>query len=140
MSRFEDTVEVTRRIQTLRPQGGFGGVLKGYVNLDWATFRHQDGPSPIGNSHRRHIEALEIQRQSYRRYFRGMWLKYAPKAQELIRELDQDAMMTVLVEDACFENSIPFPVALYGELLWNPHRDLGDILYEIGLRADVSFT
>ena len=139
MSGFADTVAFTRRIRDLRADGGFGGVLKGYVNLDWAAFRHQSGPAPIGITHERQLDTLSEQRRGFRRYFQAVWLRYAPKALELLQEFREDSLMTVLVEDACFEQGIPFPAALYGEMLWDAHRDMGELLYEVGLRADVQF-
>lgn len=137
---FEQTLADTRKIQTLREAGGFGGVLKGYANLDWTAFRHHEGPCPIGISTADHIGRLDAERREYKRFFLAGWLKYAPKALELIRQLPFDAMMTVLVEDACFEEHLHFPVALYAEMLWDHGRDLGDMLYEVALNPAVDFT
>lgn len=139
MDDFDQTVEITKKIQDLRKEGGFGGVLKGYINLDWRTFKHHEGPCPIGITPRRHIEALERDRRSFERYYQAIWLKYAPKAQEMIRHFKYDSMMTVLVEDACFEEKLNFPTALYAELLWDYDREIGDLFYELSLNPDVDF-
>ena len=45
-----------------------------------------------------------------------------------------------MVEDACFEEHLHFPVALYAEMLWDHGRDLGDMLYEVALNPAVDFT
>lgn len=136
---FDQTLEMTRRIRDLRETGGFGGVLKGYINLDWTAFQHHEGPCPIGVSNSAYIEDLYRQRHAFDRYYQAVWLKYAPKALELIREFRFDSMMTVLVEDACFEYKINFPTALYAEMLWDSDRAIDDILYEVALNPDVSF-
>jgi hypothetical protein len=62
MEGYEETVELTKTIQNLRPVGGFGGVLKGYINLDWHTFRHHDGPCPIGISTEQYQAAKSAER------------------------------------------------------------------------------
>ncbi len=139
MNEFDITVEMTRNIRDLRKSGGFGGVLKGYINLYWPHFKHHEGPSPIGISTHKYINSLEHERHEFERYFQAVWLKYAPKAQELIKEFKYDSMMTVLVEDACFEEKLNFPTALYAELLWDADRDINDIIYEVAINPNVDF-
>lgn len=139
MNEFDKTVEITKNIRDLRESGGFGGVLKGYINLYWPTFKHHEGPSPIGISHRDYIDDLDRNRREFQRYFKAVWLKFAPKAQELVKEFKFDSMMTVLVEDACFEKKIAFPVGVYAELLWDYDRDISDIIYDVAINPNVDF-
>jgi hypothetical protein len=139
MEGYQETVELTKTIQNLRPAGGFGGVLKGYINLDWHTFRHHDGPCPIGISTEQYQAAKSAERQAYKRFFLAGWLQKAPKALEMVKQLPYDATMTVLVEDACYEDKLHFPVALYAEMLWDYDREIGDIMYEVALNPAVDF-
>lgn len=136
---FEETLQITNTIQNLRKKGGFGGVLKGYTTLDWKTFKHHEGPCPIGVSTNKFIKSLEIERREHKRFFLAGWLKNADKALTLIKTLPYDAMMTVLAEDACYEDKLTFPVALYAEMLWDADRELGDLLYEVTLNPEVEF-
>ncbi len=139
MHEFDKTLQITKDIRDLRESGGFGGVLKGYINLYWPTFKHHEGSSPIGVSTHNYINSLEKERHEFQRYFQAVWLKYAPKAQTLIKEFKYDSMMTVLVEDACFEEKLNFPTALYAELLWDADRDISDIIYDVAINPDVDF-
>lgn len=136
---FSDTLARTQALQNLRPAGGFGGVLKGYLTLDWTQFQHPEGPAPLGVSAPDFVRDMARKRKSAMRHYQAAWLKYAPEALALIRELRPDAMMTCLVEDACFEEMINFPTALLASMLWDSHRDIGDIVYETALRPDVTF-
>lgn len=139
MNEFDKTMGITRNIRDLREKGGFGGVLKGYINLYWPSFKHHEGPSPIGISTAKYVSSLETERREFERYFQAVWLKFAPKAQELIKEFKYDSMMTVLVEDACFEDKLNFPTALYAELLWDADRDISDIIYDVAINPNVDF-
>lgn len=139
MDTFDETVDFTRKIRDLREMGGFGGVLKGYVNLFWGSFKHHEGPCPIGVSTDRHIKDVMHDRREFDRYFLAVWLKYAPKAIELIKEFKPDSLMTVLVEDACFEEKVSFPVGLYAALLWDADRDAADLFYETALNPIITF-
>ena len=139
MEGYEETIERTKAIQSLRQKGGFGGVLKGYINLDWYTFEHHDGPCPIGISTEQYQSAKSAERQAYKRFFLAGWLQKAPKALELVKTLPYDAVMTVLVEDACYEDKLHFPVALYAEMLWDYDREIGDLMYEVALNPAVDF-
>lgn len=135
---FEKTLKLTRDIRDLRENSGFGGVLKSYINLDWTKFKHHEGPSPIGVSSREYIAHLESERREYERYYQASWLKLAPLAPRIIKEFKYDSMITVLVEDACFEEKVNMPTALYAELLWDYDRDINDIIYEVALNPFVN--
>ena len=139
MEGYEETIATTHTIENLRQEGGFGGVLKGYINLDWHTFEHHDGPCPIGISTEQYQAAKSAERQAYKRFFLAGWLQKAPKALEMVKQLPYDATMTVLVEDACYEDKLHFPVALYAEMLWDYDREIGDIMYEVALNPAVDF-
>lgn len=136
---FESTLQTTRQIRDLRENGGFGAVLKGYIWIDWTKFKHHEGPCPIGVSGRKYITDSENDRRSFERYFQAVWLKHAPQAHKLIKEFNFDSLVTVLVEDAYFEEKINFPTALYAELLWDYDRDITDILYQVALNPNVDF-
>ena len=50
-----------------------------------------------------------------------------------------DLCVFALVEDGMFEENIMYPIALYSEMLWNCHSDLGQLEREVALRGYVSF-
>jgi hypothetical protein len=65
---------------------------------------------------------------------------YALEAIRLMaREKGGELMLTALVEDGMFEESIMYPVALYAEMLWDAQADLDTLKSEVALRAYVEF-
>ena len=51
----------------------------------------------------------------------------------------KDVILQALVEDGMFENEIVFPVALYADLLWNPNRDIDEIIEYVAKYPCVKF-
>ncbi len=77
------------------------------------------------------------------RYLQAYWIANGDKALEMFRTLqdakDGDLMITSLIEDGLFEAKIPFPAALYAEMVWDTHGELSEILPRVALRSDVEF-
>lgn len=77
------------------------------------------------------------------KYIQAYWLSNADKAYEMIRSMQADKdgnlCITALVEDGMFESHAYFPVALYGEMLWDCEADLTKITTDIALRNWVEF-
>ena len=47
--------------------------------------------------------------------------------------------ITALVEDGMFETKLCYPVALFGQMLWDTDSDLRDIMCEMALSDYVEF-
>jgi len=140
---FEETCAFTRRLLSLRGENEkFGSVLKGFTCLDWTTFEHLRGPSLLGVSPECITQQRVQRKKDIWRVVQAYWLRNAAYAHEMIRLLaaegNQDKCITALVEDGAFEAQLPYPVALWAQMLWNPAQNLQDILCDTALRPDVS--
>jgi len=138
IDNFEKTVEDTIKIRDLR-DGGFGAVLKGVICLNWDTFEHINGPFAMGTSDRKYLKEKLLEKREILRYIQSAWIRNAKYARDLIREFEEDSVVTCLVEDGVFEEAINYPTAIYAALLWDSDHDIGDILYEVAQRPDVDF-
>lgn len=135
---FEETRNLTRKAQNLR-DGGFGAVLKGVYCLDWFNFKHQEGKFMLGVYDKNYLkQRLEGKKDVIRR-IQAFWIKNAKYAHEMIKEFNENAMITVLAEDGVFEDFINYPIALYSEMLWNSNRSIDDIMCETAMMQDVEF-
>lgn len=133
---FGETVEFTRKIQNLR-EGDFGVVLKGVTCLDWYSFEHQKGEFVLGVADDRLIKQKFVDKRSMLKHIQAYWIINAKYAHEMIKELNEDTMVTVLAEDCVFEEVINYPVALYAQMLWDCNRSTEEILCETALMTDV---
>ncbi|MBR6728035.1 MAG: hypothetical protein IKM08_07550, partial [Clostridia bacterium] len=144
VEKFDQTQDFVRTVAALRGEDDrFGLVTKGLVKLDWPSFEHLQGPVEIGVSSR-WMQNNRIERKSrIWRYIQSYWLTSAPYAHRAVRTFADakrgDLYCTALVEDGMFERNIMFPVALYAEMLWDPHGDTAAMMNEVGLRRYVSF-
>ncbi len=141
---FDETMAFTERISALRGPGEkFGAVTKGFTKLDWSAFTHIPGSVNIGGaSAAMQEERLRGLRRAWR-YFQSYWITGAPYAAEAVRVMRRasggDLYIMALVEDGLFEREIPFPVALYSEILWDASRSTDKTLNEVALRRNVTF-
>ncbi len=121
----------------------FGAVTKGFTCLDWKAFKHPLGPSAIGVGTDR-FKAGRIERKKDRwRYVLSAWLATAKKSYEVIAAMAKakkgNLSLNALVEDGMLEERIPYPVALYAEMLWNTEGDYEKMASEAVLPDYVDF-
>lgn len=135
---FDETLAFTAKIKNLR-NGGFGTLFKGMSVLDWGTFKHQPGTYILGeHSKKRLAEKLEEKRKFWK-YLQAYWLSNAQYVKKTVETLESDTLVSALVEDGVFDEKVWFPVAVYAEILWNPHRDIEDIMTKAALIPAVYF-
>ena len=138
---FPETTEFTKAIASLRGnKERFGAVTKGLVCLDWIKFIHQKGPFVMGEATAEYIKRRFETKKDIWKYTSAYWLQnasFAKKAIAAMLEENPESFIVGLVEDALIEEALPLPVALYGELLWNPHGDEGELLTKCAQREDV---
>ncbi len=135
---FDETMELTDKIRDLR-DAEFGVVLKGFTYLDWFRFEHQTGEFILGRNNAEFIKNRAEGMKQVWKWIQGYWIQNADKVQETMRHFNDKTMVTALLEDGCFENGIPYPAAIFGELMWDCERPLNEILGEAALREDVVF-
>lgn len=140
---FEETCSFTRSILTLRgKKEKFGAVLKGFTCLDWTAFEHLKGPSLLGEAPKDVTQQRVMRKKEIWRVVQAYWLRNASYALDMIRILanegSKDLCITALAEDGGFEARLPFPVAVWAQMLWDPSQELQHILCDTALRPDVS--
>ena len=141
-SDFTDNFDETRKMNCLAQNlrdGGFGAVLKGNYRLDWNTFEHQEGPYVMGvcsdSELKRRAEAIK----PLLKKIQADWIINAKYAYELIKDFNEDAMVTILAEDGLFEEILSYPVALYAQMMWDSSENLEEIMHKVAKMPDVDF-
>lgn len=141
---FDNTMSFIKEIALLRGQEDrFGVVTKGFTKLDWTTFEHLQGPVCMGVASKTVKRNRVERKKKIWRYLQSYWLVNADKALEAVRCMahikNGDLCIMPLVEDGMFEESIPFSVALFSEMLWNVDADIRQLIPEVAVREYVEF-
>ena len=136
---FEETYALTDALVNLRgEEERFGAVLKGLVCLDWGSFKHFSHPYVMGEYPKEYIKERSALKNPLWKNVTSGWLRNAELARtivSLIAKKNAAPILEMLVEDGCFEDKIPLPVAILAEILWNPEREIGALLEEVSRYA-----
>ena len=136
---FEETYALTDALVNLRgKEERFGAVLKGLVCLDWGSFKHFSHPYVMGEYPKEYIKERSALKNPLWKNVTSGWLRNAELARtivSLIAEKNAAPILEMLVEDGCFEDKIPLPVAILAEILWNPEREIGALIEEVSRYA-----
>lgn len=135
---FDKTIEFTDKIRELR-DAEFGVVLKGFTYLDWFRFEHQTDEFILGKNNAEFIKQRADNMHEVWKHIQAYWIKNANLVQETMRHFNDKTMVTALLEDGCFEDRIPYPAAIFAELMWDCERNLNEIMCDAALREDVTF-
>ena len=136
---FEGTYALTDALVNLRgEEERFGAVLKGLVCLDWGSFKHFSHPYVMGEYPKEYIKERSALKNPLWKNVTSGWLRNAEFARtivSLIAKKNAAPILEMLVEDGCFEDKIPLPVAILAEILWNPEREIGELIEEVSRYA-----
>ena len=139
---FEDTLSLTEKLLTLREKDErFGAVLKGLVCLDWSRFKHFSHPYVMGEYPHAFIARRTEEKRALWQNVTSGWLRNASLAKETVQTIAEKGhapILEMLVEDGCFEEKIPFPVALMAELFWNAATDILALMEDVARYPFVS--
>ena len=138
MNNFDETLMLNRKVQELR-QSGFGAVLKGNYRLDWGNFEHQSGPYIMGVCNKEELKRRTEEIKPLLKKIQADWIINAKWAHELIKDFDEDSMITVLAEDGLFEEILSYPVALYAQMMWDSSNSIEEIMHTVAQMPDVDF-
>lgn len=120
-----ETLKFTENLLSLRGESErFGAVLKGMLKLDWSEFEHFSAPYILGERSKRYIAERTAKKERIWKIQTAGWIKNAEhvrKIAELIAESGRDTVVQALVEDAMLESEIALPVAIYAQMMWDPH-------------------
>ena len=129
---FEETLDYSRRLAVFRPATTFAIVPKGFIHLRWQDEFENHGAFILGERSRRALRQRLLARRAQLEKVNRLWHQYFPLAARFYREMlaCRPARMRVtgLVEDGAFEERIQPGVALFAEMLWNPHRTDNELL------------
>lgn len=132
---FEETLALNERLLSLRGKDErFGAVLKGLVCLDWGHFEHFSHPYVMGEYPKEFARQRAALKAPLWKSVSAGWLRNAPLAKRiaaLIAEKGNAPIAEMLVEDGCFEEKIPMPVAYLAELFWDAEEDAYKILERV---------
>lgn len=145
IENFEETLAFTETTLTLRGENEkWGAVLKGTLKLDWRKFEHFSAPYILGERTNHFIQQRQLNKDRIWKLQQAGWLKNADYLRRIIESVEKygksDAVVQALVEDAMFENQIPFPTALYAEMLWTPGRDTAEMIEQVSKYPCVNFS
>jgi hypothetical protein len=115
---FNDTLEFTKKLLTLRNGKGVGLVFKGVMMMDWWHFIYQYGPYIIGNN----SEDIKTHDRKIRergwKIYSGEWAqhgKWAHKLYEFVKNNKTSSINTCLA--GTFDGGIYLPVAVSASML-----------------------
>lgn len=136
--RFEETLELTKKIITLRGNAPFGLVMKGFMTLDWEMFVSQNGPFVLGENSCAIVQADAKLRAPIWQSMEAGWAAYGEYALRLIREVQQltGGEVNICMAGA-FEGDISLPLGLCAEMMFNPQREFPALLYKVSSRQAV---
>lgn len=141
---FDETSAFVEKISSLRGENDkFGAVTKGICARHWGEFKHCHGPVYIGVSSKKFRRKRESKKEDIWKYVQSGWLtnaEYAARAIKLMADKKNGKLIiTGLIEDAMFEETVMLPSAVYSELLWNPEQDINKLIGETARRSYVEF-
>jgi hypothetical protein len=130
-STYEETLEYSRKIATLRPGVPFALVPKGWSCIRWLQEFENHGPFILGEQSSLQVQEMANLRQSDWDSYNAHWHEHYPRLAHFFREMLQvnpEIIATALVEDGMFEERLQSSVVLLAETLWNPGQTDQEIL------------
>ena len=123
----EKTTAYSTQIAALRPHCPFAMVAKGFSKLRWSSEFENHGDFLLGERSEHFMRTRLSQTQTAWGRKNIEWATHYEKASHFYREVlaanPNNANVTALVEDGMFEMHIQPCVALFAQILWNPHAD-----------------
>ncbi len=141
---FNETMEFVNKLLCLRgKKEKFGAVIKGMTKLDWSTFEHFDKTYLLGERNQKFISARTNYKDHLWKHFQAGWMKNGNIVKDILKNIidkSPNAIIEALVEDGTFESKIPFSVALFAEILWNPDLEIEEIKRKVMESPFVEFS
>ena len=136
---FEETLEFTEKLLTLRGGTGVGLVFKGVMMLDWGRFAMQRGPYIMGdNAARIAAHDRRIRANAWREYAADWTVsgEWAHKLLAFVREHRQGAVNICLA--GTFDGGIYLPEALSAQMMRRPNEDFATTLRRVMRRPSLT--
>lgn len=144
VENFAETADFVRTITHLRGEGErFGAVTKGLTKLDWGTFTHPRAAMLSGVSSPQRKENRIARKKRIWRYIQAYWITNAGYALDMVRLIAKETAgegdISALIEDGMLEAQLPYPAALYAEMLWSCDTAPETLLSSVALYDWVDF-
>ena len=140
VDNFEETIEFTKKILTLREKGAKTGIVfKGHCTLDWTKFIHQKGVFILGENCNFVTEHDKYLRSSGWASLTAGWIKHGELARqiaELALSIDSDVNLCMA---GAYDGGIWLPMALCADIFINPTEKFEEILDRVNCREVVSY-
>ncbi|MBR0189939.1 MAG: hypothetical protein IJQ23_06100, partial [Clostridia bacterium] len=136
--QFEETLDFTKKILTLRGNAPVGLVFKGAMVLDWNKFVHQSGRFVLGNNAGAIIGNDQRIREGAWRIFSAEWMQYGNYAKRMLEFIKENALGDVnMCMAGMFDGGIYLPQALCAQMFRNVDFEYGEILKRVARRGYV---
>ena len=136
--QFEETLDFTKKILTLRGEAPVGLVFKGAMVLDWNKFVHQSGRFVLGNNAGAIVENDQRIREGAWRIFSAEWMQYGNYAKRMLEFIKENALGDVnMCMAGMFDGGIYLPQALCAQMFRTVDFEYGEILKRVARRGYV---
>ena len=140
---FKKTLSLTEKLLVLRgEEERFGAVLKGMTKLDWTRFSHFDAPYLCGERSEAFLDERLAKKRKLWKLLQADWLEnaeYARRTVAAVAKHGEHATLQALVEDGLFEREIPFPAALFAEMLWESETAVTRLIARVAKYPAITF-
>lgn len=135
---FEETLEFTKKILTLRGDAPVGLLFKGAMTVDWTMFASQSGRFVLGNNATEIIEHDRRMRPGGWKQFSAEWMQYGQYALRMLRFIKENALSEVSVGTVgVFDGAIFLPEALSAQMFRTTEDEYGETLKKVARRDKV---
>lgn len=135
---FQDALDFTEKIITLRAIGNNSFVFKGMMTMDWSKFVHQSGPYIMGIASMDQIKSDVEMLSPIWKSFQSEWMQNGKYVHSMSRYITQRTGGNVNLNIAgALDGGIWFPEALCAQIMWNCNEDYDKILEKVSKRLCV---
>lgn len=136
--KIQQSLEITKKILTLRGDAPVGLVLKGAMTLDWCKFVSQRGTFVMGANAKEVCEHDRAVRESGWREYSADWMQYGEYAQRLLECVKENAVGPVNICLAgTFDGGVYFPQAVAAQMMRTFDDEYGKTMKRVARRGYV---
>ena len=137
-AEYEETLEFTRNLLTLRGGVNVGLVFKGVMMLDWGNFVFQRGPYVMGENCEKIAEHDRAVRKNAWKEYSADWMRNGERAAEMVRFIKTNKIGDVnMCMAGTFDGGIYLPMALCAQMYRSCDDNFGDTIRKVARRACV---
>jgi len=136
--KFQQSIEFTKKILTLRGDAPVGLVFKGMMTLDWNCFVYQRGPFVLGNNAEWVNEHDKTLRHGAWRIFSAEWMQYGTYAKRMLECIQEYALGDVnMCMAGMFDGGVYFPQAICAQMFRTLDDEYSETMKKVARREYV---